>query len=136
MAAPPTAATTPRPDQTFDIVVAPVNDEPSFTTPGNQTVDEDSGPHTVAGFATPAAGGGADECGADASRYTVSNDNAGAVRGRRRRSTPARQLTYTLNPNVSGTATVTVSVRDDGGTANGGDDTSTRPDLRHRGERR
>ena len=53
-----------------------MNDEPSFTTLGNQTVDEDSGPHTVAGFATPAAGGGADESG-QSFTYTVSNDNAG-----------------------------------------------------------
>ena len=34
------------------------------------------------------------------------------------------QLTYTLSNNANGTATVSVSVRDSGGTANGGADTS------------
>ena len=38
------------PSQTFVITVDPVNDEPSFTMLGDQTVNEDSGPHTVAGF--------------------------------------------------------------------------------------
>jgi len=110
------------PDQTFDIIVDAVNDEPSFTTLGDQTVDEDSGPHTVAGFATPAPGGGADESG-QTFTYAVSNDNAGLFA-----VGPAidanGQLTYTLNSNVNGTATVTVSVTDSGGTPNGGDDTS------------
>ena len=48
--------------------------------------------------------------------YTVSNNNAGLFA-----VGPAIDasgtLTYTLNPNVSGAAAVTVSVRDDGGTA-------------------
>jgi len=110
------------PDQTFDITVDAVNDEPSFTMLGDQTVDEDSGPHTVAGFATPAPGGGADESG-QTFTYNVSNDNAGLFA-----VGPAidanGQLTYTLNADAAGSATVTVSVTDSGGTPNGGDDTS------------
>ena len=38
-----------------------MNDEPSFSLLGDQTVNEDSGPHTLAGFATALPGGGADE---------------------------------------------------------------------------
>src|SRR5205823_2737965 len=37
---------------------------------------------------------------------------------------PAGTLTYTPAPNMRGTATVTVIIKDDGGTANGGIDTS------------
>ncbi len=110
------------PDQTFDITVNSVNDEPSFTTQGDQTVDEDSGLNTVLGFATPAPGGGLDEAG-QTFTYTVSNDNAGLFA-----VGPAIDasgtLTYTLAADAIGTATVTVSVTDSGGTPNGGDDTS------------
>ena len=76
---------------TVTVTVTPVNDEPSFATLGDQTVDEDSGPHTVAGFATPCRGGGADEAGQTFS-YTVSNDNAGCSRSRRRSTRAAADL--------------------------------------------
>ena len=105
------------------ITVDPVNDEPSLNLIGNENVNEDSGPHSVAGFATSASGGGADEAG-QTFGYTVGNDNPGLFA-----LGPAIDasgtLTYTLNPNVNGTATVTVSAIDSGGTANGGDDTSS-----------
>ena len=63
------------------------------------------------------------ETDAIASKYTVSNDNA-ALFAVGPSIDAGGQLTYTLNANVNGTATVTVSVTDSGGTANGGDDTS------------
>ena len=110
------------PSQTFTITVNSVNDEPSFTLLGDQTVNEDSGPHTVAGFATALPGGGADEA-AQTFTYTVTDDNAALFA-----AGPAidanGELTYTLTAEASGSATVTVFVTDSGGTLNGGDDTA------------
>jgi hypothetical protein len=89
---------------------------------GDQTVNEDSGPHTVAGFATALPGGGADEA-AQTFGYTVTDDNAALFA-----AGPAidanGELTYTLTADASGSATVTVFVTDSGGTLNGGDDTA------------
>ena len=39
-------------DQTFTITVTGVNDQPAFSKGANENVDEDSGPHTVAAWAT------------------------------------------------------------------------------------
>ncbi|NWG72893.1 MAG: hypothetical protein HXY23_14995, partial [Parvularculaceae bacterium] len=107
---------------TLTIDVTPVNDEPSFTLAGNQAVNEDAGAQTVAGFATPSAGGGADEAGQTFS-YTVSNDN-NALFSVQPIIDASGNLTYTAAANAFGTATVTVFVTDSGGTAGGGDDTS------------
>ena len=110
------------PSQTFVITVDPVNDEPSFSLLGDQTVDEDSGPHTLAGFATALPGGGADEA-AQTFTYTVSDDNNALFTAGP--SIDANgELTYTLAADASGSATVTVFVTDSGGTLNGGDDTA------------
>ncbi len=43
--------------QTFTITVTAINDIPSFTKGANQTVDEDSGLHTVSGWATSISAG-------------------------------------------------------------------------------
>ena len=83
---------------------------------------EDSGPHTVLNFATAASGGGTDESGQTFS-YTVSNDNA-ALFAVAPSLDASGTLTYTLAANANGLATVTVSVTDSGGVANGGSDTS------------
>ena len=104
------------------IVVTPVNDEPSFTTGGNLTIPEDSGAQTLAAFATAAPGGGADEA-AQTFTYTVANDN-NALFAAQPSLAPNGTLTYTLAPNASGAATVTLSVTDSGGVLNGGDDTA------------
>ena len=107
---------------TFDVTVAPVNDAPSFTKGANQTVLEDCGLQTVSGWATSMSAGPADEAGQTLD-FVVTNDNnalfsvqpAIAVNG---------TLTYMPAANGNGMATVTVSLHDNGGTANGGVDTS------------
>lgn len=106
----------------FTVTVDPVNDEPSFTTLGNQGSDGDTAPQTVFGFATALPGGGADENGQTFS-YTVNNDHPGLF-AMAPAIDAAGTLTYTLANNPFVSATVTVSVTDSGGTANGGDDTS------------
>ncbi|MEQ9407094.1 MAG: cadherin domain-containing protein [Fuerstiella sp.] len=104
------------------ITIQAVNDEPVLTIGGDQNVDEDTGLHLVALFASALPGGGVDELG-QTFTYTVNNNNAGLFS-----AAPTidalGNLSYTLAPDAIGTATVTVSVQDSGGTASGGDNTS------------
>ena len=119
-------ADTSDPPQTFTITVTPVNDRPSFTNAGNQTVGEDAGPQSVAAWVTSFSAGPANEADQTVLAYhivDVSNpalfsfsagpavDNAGT-------------LTYTPAPNANGSATITITVQDTGGVLNGGVDTS------------
>jgi hypothetical protein len=104
------------------ISVTAVNDAPSFTVGGTQNALEDSGAHTVNGFATGISPGPADEAGQTVNFLTSNDNNALFSVG------PAidasGNLTYTLAANANGSATVTVQLHDNGGTANGGVDTS------------
>ncbi|HEU0130070.1 MAG TPA: Ig-like domain-containing protein [Mycobacteriales bacterium] len=99
-----------------------VNDAPSFTPGADQTAAEDSGAQSVAGWATAIDKGGASEAG-QALTFQVTNDNA-ALFAAAPAVSPSGTLTYTPAPDAYGTATVSVVLHDDGGTANGGDDTS------------
>ena len=122
--------------QTFTITVNAVNDAPSFTKGADQTVNEDAGPRACPDGrrrSRPVA-----ERERSDGNFVVSNNNTGLFSAQ-----PAvaanGTLTYTPAANANGSATVTVLIHDDGGTANGGVDTSARPDLhdhRQRGERR
>ena len=113
---------TPRPTQTFTITVNAVNDAPSFTKGADQTVNEDAGAQSVSGWATAISAGPANESG-QAVNFVVSNNNAGLFSAQ-----PAvaanGTLTYTPAANANGSATVSVLIHDNGGTANGGVDTS------------
>ncbi|NPA67508.1 MAG: hypothetical protein GXO50_02755 [Chlorobi bacterium] len=107
---------------TFDIT--PVNDEPSFTSGANQTVNEDAGPQTVSGWAAAMSPGPADESGQTLT-FHVSNDNNGLFSAQPDVDPVTGDLTYTPAADQNGSATVTVYLTDDGGTANGGDDESS-----------
>ena len=109
-------------ETTFTLTVNAVNDEPSFTVAGNQTLLEDAGAQTVNGFANALPGGGADEA-VQTFTYTVSNSN-NALFSVQPTSDASGNLTYTAAANAFGSATVSVYVTDSGGVANGGDDTS------------
>src|SRR5262249_58026751 len=63
---------------TVDITVNAVNDPPSFTKGADQTVLEDSGAHTVAGWATAISAGPPNESSQTVS-FNVTNDNIGLV---------------------------------------------------------
>jgi hypothetical protein len=106
----------------FDITIGAVNDAPSFVPGANQTVNEDAGAQSVAGWATAISAGPANEAGQTLT-FVVNATNPGLFA-----VAPAiasdGTLTYTPVANASGTATVTVSLTDNGGTANGGDDAS------------
>ena len=111
------------------ITVNPVNDAPSFvkgpdqTGIQNQTADGSSNPQTVNPWATSiSTGGGAAESGQTV-HFDVTNDNP-TLFSLQPAVSPSGVLTYTPDTAQRGTATVSVTAIDDGGTANGGDDTS------------
>ncbi len=108
--------------QTFTITVEPVDDAPSFAAGADQIVLEDAGPQTVAGWATGISAGPANEAGQTVG-FTVTADQPSLFSAQPAVAADGT-LTYTPAPNANGTATVTVTAVDDGGTANGGVDTS------------
>jgi hypothetical protein len=105
--------------QTFTITVDPVNDAPSFAKGPDQVINH-HGSETVVGWATALSAGPADEAG-QALSFIVSNDN-NAMFSVQPAVTPDGTLTFT--PQAIGSATVSVQIKDDAGTANGGVDTS------------
>jgi large repetitive protein len=110
------------PSAMFTINVGPVNDAPSFTAGAVQTVFEDSGAQSVPGWATAISPGPADESG-QAVTFNVSNDN-NALFSVQPAVAANGTLSYTPAPDAFGTANISVTAMDDGGTANGGVDTS------------
>ena len=103
-----------------------VNDAPSFTKGADQTAVENSGAHTVAGWATAISAGPADEAGQTLTFNVTGNTNTALFSAGPAVSSTGT-LTYTLAPSVAGTATITLTLSDNGGTANGGVDTSAPP---------
>ncbi len=102
--------------------ITAVNDVPSFVAGGDVVVGEDAGAQTVAGWATAISAGPADESG-QALTFQVSNDNNGLFSVQPVLSA-AGVLSFTPAADANGQALVSVFLRDDGGTADGGDDTS------------
>ncbi|MGE4165838.1 MAG: choice-of-anchor Q domain-containing protein [Xanthobacteraceae bacterium] len=108
---------------TVAINVVPVNDVPSFTKGADQTVAEDAGSQTVNNWATNLSTGPANESTQGLS-FVVTNDN-NAMFSVQPSVDAGGKLIYTPAADANGTATVTVAIMDDGGTSNGGVDTST-----------
>src|SRR4029077_2994342 len=109
--------------QTFTITVTAVNDAPSFTKGANQTVLEDAGAQTVATWATAISAGPADESAQTLTFQVTANTNA-ALFAVAPAVSPTGTLTYTPAANANGSATITLVLKDNGGVANGGVDTS------------
>ena len=109
-------------DIMFDIIITDINDEPSFTAGGNESVLEDAGAQSVIGWATAISAGPPSESSQTLS-FNLMNDN-NALFSVQPSVSPNGTLTYTTANNANGTATVTLNIMDDGGTTNGGDDTS------------
>ncbi|MGB5758851.1 MAG: cadherin-like domain-containing protein, partial [Acidimicrobiales bacterium] len=106
---------------TATITITPVNDVPILALGADLTVAEDAGPQAEAAWATTVPGP-ADEAGQTIS-YTVSNDNP-TLFTTQPSIAPNGELSYTPIPDGNGTATITITASDDGGTANGGQDTA------------
>jgi hypothetical protein len=108
--------------QTFTITITGVNDAPSFTKGADQTVNEDAGAQTVSPWAT-AISAGPNESGQTVHFNITGNTNSGLFSAGPAVSSSG-VMTYTPTANANGTATITLNIQDDGGTANGGVDTS------------
>lgn len=106
----------------FAINVAEVNDAPSFTAGPDQVLLKDLGPQTVPGWATNISPGPASEVGQTVN-FIVTNDNNGLF-SQQPSIDASGTLTFTSAPDINGIAMVDVMIMDDGGTANGGVDTS------------
>ncbi|NUQ63356.1 MAG: putative Ig domain-containing protein, partial [Pirellulales bacterium] len=111
------------PPQTFTITVQPVNDAPSFTKDSDQTVLEDAGPRTVAGWAAGISAGPGNES-TQMLSFLVATDNDALFASRPALDPATGTLSYTPADNVFGSATVTVHLKDNGGIDRGGVDTS------------
>jgi uncharacterized delta-60 repeat protein len=111
------------PTQTFTITVTDVNDEPSFTAGANVSVFRGDGAYDAA-WATALNKGAADESGQTLTFNIVANDNTGLFSAGPAIDGTTGNLSFTPSASANGTANITVELMDDGGTANGGDDTS------------
>lgn len=125
--------------QTFTITITAVNDEPSFMAGGNLSgITEDAGARTVTAWATNISKGGPQDPSYETGQtltftLTVTDfvpDNAPGFDSTNcfavapAISPSTGDLTFTFAANASGVATIQVVLTDDGGTANGGDDTA------------
>lgn len=101
------------------VTVQYTNAIPSFTKGADQTISEDAGAQSVPGWATAISAGEAES--SQTLNFILGNDNPSLFAVQ-----PAivanGTLTYAPAANQFGTATVTVTLRDNGGTANGGVD--------------
>ena len=109
--------------QTFTITVTAVNQVPSFTKGADVTVLEDAGAQTVNAWATAISPGPASEAAQTVAFQMFSNSNA-ALFSNAPAVSPAGVLTYTAAANACGSAAIVLNIKDNGGTANGGVDTS------------
>jgi len=108
--------------ESFTVTVTPVNDAPSFTLAGDVTSDEDAGAQSVPNQVSAISPGPPNEAGQTVS-FVVTNDN-NALFSAQPAIDSSGTLTYTSAANANGSAMVSVYAVDDGGTANGGVDTS------------
>jgi hypothetical protein len=111
--------------RSFTVTVTAVNDAPSFTPGANQAVAANAGAVTVSGWATGFTPGPSDEASQTLLGYTIVSNSAAELFSVTPAIDAAGTLAYTPKPGASGSATISVVVRDSGGTANGGVDTST-----------
>ncbi|MBD1906589.1 DUF4347 domain-containing protein [Funiculus sociatus GB2-A5] len=112
--------------ETTSIIINSVNDAPSFTSGGNQNAIAGSGLQTVAGWASN-FNPGATESTQSVDSYIVNvTSNPGIFATPPTIDPLTGNLTYTPTATIgtATTATVQVQVKDNGGTANGGVDTS------------
>ncbi|HAV64936.1 MAG TPA: hypothetical protein DCY13_21515, partial [Verrucomicrobiales bacterium] len=103
--------------------VLPVNDPPTFAKGPDQIVQQNAGPVILENWATDIRPGPANES-AQTVQFTLSTDND-ALFSVRPAMLPNGTLLFTPAQGRYGLAMVTILARDNGGTANGGSDSST-----------
>ena len=104
------------------IDIAPVNDTPGFVKGPDLIVPEDAGPQVISGWAQGVRAGPPDE-NTQRLSFIATTDNPALFSVQPGVSSEGT-LTFSSAPNAHGIATVTVRLADDGGTADGGVDTS------------
>ncbi|MEM1177496.1 MAG: ECF-type sigma factor [Acidobacteriota bacterium] len=109
--------------QAVAIIVAPVNDGPSFTVGAGPSVSEDAVAQSLPGFAGGISPGPADEAG-QVLNFLVSVDSNPSLFAAAPSVAADGTLTFTAAADAVGSSTVSVSLMDDGGTLDGGVDTS------------
>jgi hypothetical protein len=109
--------------QTFTITIRAPNRAPSFTAGADQTVLEDSGAKSVANWATAISPGPNPEEATQSVSFLLTNPMASLFAAAPAVS-PGGTLTFTPAADANGAATLSVRAVDDGGTADGGADTS------------
>lgn len=107
---------------TVHVSIGTVNDPPAFVKGTDQAVSSTTAGQITAGWAGNITAGPADEAGQTLT-FTTTNSSMGLF-SVQPAIAPDGTLTYTPKPDVSGTATVKVQLQDNGGTANGGSNTS------------
>jgi hypothetical protein len=110
-------------NDTFVLTVVAVNDAPSFTKGSDQSVNENDPAQTVNNWASAISPGPADESSQIVTFQIVSNSNTSLFSVAPAISSNGT-LTYRPATGMSGTALITIRLSDNGGTANGGSDTS------------
>jgi len=113
--------------ETFTITVNDINDAPSFTKGTNQEVNEDTGIQTISNWATNISAGPNES--SQTLSFIATNDNNGLFSTQPSINSTTGSLTFEPASNVYGTATVSITLKDDGGTVNGGVDTSPTEDF-------
>ena len=109
-------------EATVSIIVSPVNDAPSFDSDGNVSVAEDSGAYS-AEWATAISEGPANES-TQTLAFQVTNNTNPALFSAKPSIAANGTLRFTPAANASGSADITAVLRDSGGTARGGVNTS------------
>jgi methionine-rich copper-binding protein CopC len=109
-------------DGVANITIASVNDAPSFLIGPTVSVLEDAGAQTVSSWATSISAGPSDESGQTVT-FTTTNTNNSLFSVQPSVASNGT-LTFTPAANAYGSATITVTLHDSGGIANGGSDTS------------
>lgn len=107
---------------TVSAVISSANHAPTFTPGPNVTVNEDAGAVSVA-WASAISAGPLSEAGQALTFIVLSNDNP-ALFSVGPSVSANGQLTFTPAPNANGSAVISLQLKDSGGTADGGVDTS------------
>jgi hypothetical protein len=108
---------------TITINIQSVNDPPSFMGVGNLDATDDSGPQSIDDWATEVVAGPPDEATQNLHFDVIANTDE-ALFTQLPQVDAAGTLYFIPKPNVCGTTQLTMVLHDDGGTANGGIDTS------------
>ncbi|MCA9212723.1 MAG: DUF4347 domain-containing protein, partial [Planctomycetales bacterium] len=108
----------------YTITINAVNDAPSFSASNPTTVNEDSGAQTISGWASGFSAGPSNESTQTLVSYNVSNVSNAALFSVQPGVNASGDLSFTPAADQFGTSTFDVTVTDNGGTANGGIDTS------------